>query len=103
MDVEPGQLVKSLVGRDKGKHYLVIGFEDGRVLLADGRSRSISKPKKKNPKHLQAYRCIFPGIKERILEGNLKDTEVRNILNSFLASNESHCPQYLRNSSENRS
>lgn len=103
MDVEPGQLVKSLVGRDKGKHYLIIGFEGGRVLLADGRSRSISKPKKKNPKHLQPYRCMLPGIMERIRQGKLSDTEVRNILNTFLTSNEDHRLHYLRNSSESGS
>jgi len=99
VDVEPGQLVKSLVGRDKGKHYLIIGFEASRVLLADGRIRSINRPKKKNPKHLQPYRCIVPGVKERIRQGNLRDTEVRNILNTFL-SNENCYPDYLRDSSD---
>lgn len=103
MDVEPGQLVKSLVGRDKGKHYLIIGFEGDKVLLADGRSRLINKPKKKNPKHLQPYRCVLNGMKERIRQGKLNDTEVRNILNAFLTSNESRCPHYLRNSSESGS
>lgn len=100
MDVEPGQLVKSLAGRDKGKHYLIIGFEAGKVLLADGRIRSISRPKKKNPKHLQPYRYIVPGVKERIRQGNLKDTEVRKILNTFLTNDENCRPDYLRNSSD---
>ena len=99
MDVEPGQLVRSLVGRDKGKHYLIIGFEAGRVLLADGRKRLIKQPKKKNVKHLQPYRYVVPGVKERIRQGNLNDTEVRNILNTFLTSNES----YLRDSSDSGS
>jgi len=102
VDVELGQVVKSLVGRDKGKHYLIIGYEAGRVLLADGRSRPISRPKKKNPKHLQPYRCMVPEVKERIRQGNLNDTEVRNILNTFLTSNESY-PHYLRNSSDSGS
>ena len=100
MDVEPGQMVKSLVGRDKGKHYLVMGFEGGRVMLADGRSRSVSRPKRKNLKHLQAYRCMAPGIKEKIRQGSIKDTEVRNILNTLLEKNENQQVQNLRDFSD---
>ncbi len=54
--LKPGQLVRSLAGRDKGKHYLVIGELDQKhVLLVDGRSRPVSRPKKKNIIHLQRY------------------------------------------------
>ncbi len=100
MDVEPGQLVKSLVGRDKGKHYLIIGFEGERVLLADGRGRSIGQPKKKNPKHLQPYRCVLHEAKERIRQGKINDTEVRNILNTFLTSDGNSRPLLPPDSSE---
>jgi large subunit ribosomal protein L14e len=103
VDVVPGQLVKSLQGRDKGNHYLVIGFEGERVLLADGRGRSVDRPKKKNPKHLQPYRCVSDGIKEIIRQGKLSDTELRNILNTFLMGNAVYCPDYLRNPSESGS
>jgi large subunit ribosomal protein L14e len=52
----PGQLVRSLAGRDKGEHYLVIKVLDPRqVLLANGRNRTLSRPKKKNIAHLQRY------------------------------------------------
>jgi ribosomal protein L14E/L6E/L27E len=56
VELKPGQLVRSLVGRDKGKHYLVLQELDQRnVLLVDGRSRTLAKPKKKNKAHLQHY------------------------------------------------
>ncbi len=56
VDLKPGQLVRSLAGRDKGKHYLVLGDLDQKhVLLVDGRSRPVSRPKKKNIIHLQRY------------------------------------------------
>ena len=103
MDVEPGQLVKSLVGRDKEKHYLVIGLEGDRVVLADGRGRPVSRPKKKNLKHLQSYRYIVPGLKERIRQGSINDTEVRNILNTLLEKNDNLRLQYLRNFSDGES
>ncbi len=55
-DFKPGQLVRSLAGRDKGKHYLVLRDLDQRyVLLVDGRVRSVDRPKKKNKAHLQRY------------------------------------------------
>ncbi len=81
MEMEPGQVVKSLAGRDKGKLYLVIGFAENKVLLADGRCRKISNPKKKNPKHLQPYRNVFPEVKKKIHQGNLDDNVIRYSLN----------------------
>ncbi len=56
VDLKPGQLVRSLAGRDKGKHYLVLQVLDEKyVLLVDGCRRSIARPKKKNKAHLQHY------------------------------------------------
>lgn len=56
VELKPGQLVRSLAGRDKGKHYLVLQEIDQRtVLLVDGYSRPLAKPKKKNKAHLQHY------------------------------------------------
>lgn len=56
VELKPGQLVRSLAGRDKGKHYLVLRELDPvYVLLTDGRSRPVSRPKKKNRAHLQHY------------------------------------------------
>lgn len=103
MQVELGQVVKSLAGRDKGKPYLIIGFTAGdRVLLADGRMRTVKKPKKKNIKHLQPYRSYFPEIKERIRLGNLNDHAVRNALNILFSTENKECnPPCLRTPSSN--
>jgi ribosomal protein L14E/L6E/L27E len=100
MELEPGQLVKSLAGRDKDKHYLVVGFLGNRVLLADGRSRPLQKMKKKNSKHLQPYRCAVPEIKKRIRQGKLTDTLIRDTLNMLLSqeNTEENCPRCLRTS-----
>ncbi len=84
--MEIGQLVKSLAGRDKGKHYLVTGFDGNFVLLSDGQVRLVTRPKRKNTKHLQPYRCVVPQIQEEIQQKTLKDTMVRNTLNALLAS-----------------
>lgn len=81
MDLEIGQVVRSRAGRDKDKHYIVIGFEGERVLVADGRARTVKQPKKKNLRHLQPYRFVIEEIKERIRQGNLSDAVLREQLN----------------------
>lgn len=48
-----GRLAFSKAGHDKGRLYLIIRQEGERVWLADGRTRSVQDPKKKNRKHIQ--------------------------------------------------
>ena len=48
-----GRLAFSRAGHDKGKLYLIVRQEGERVWLADGRTRSVQDPKKKNRKHIQ--------------------------------------------------
>lgn len=56
-ELKTGQLVRSLAGRDRGEHYLVLKVVDARyVLLVNGGSRPLARPKKKNKAHLQRYR-----------------------------------------------
>ncbi len=84
MELKPGQLVRSLAGRDKGKHYLVIGELDYKhVLLVDGRSRPVSRPKKKNIVHLQHYeRRAAPG--EMFSSAQLTDNQVLKLLKELV-------------------
>lgn len=50
---QPGQLVRSIAGRDKGRYYLVLAVKDREVLLSDGRNRPRAHPKVKNIRHVQ--------------------------------------------------
>lgn len=52
MDYRPGQLVRSLSGRDKGLYCVVVDTAQGRVLVADGKQHRVHEPKAKNPRHL---------------------------------------------------
>ena len=55
MEFAMGTVVIAKAGRDKGKAFAVIEVLDARtVLIADGRSRPIERPKRKNVIHLQA-------------------------------------------------
>ena len=55
MDIAKGSVVIAKAGRDKGKAFAVTEVLDARtVLIADGRSRPLERPKRKNVIHLQA-------------------------------------------------
>ena len=73
-----GRLATSRSGRDAGAVYLVIGAESATVVLvADGRHRSVARPKRKNVKHLELG-AIFPAVAERLAGGPpLTDEELR--------------------------
>lgn len=49
---EVGQVVLSTAGHDKGELLVVAGIEGKTVLLCNGKSRPLEKPKKKNIKHI---------------------------------------------------
>ncbi len=53
MNLKNCDIVLSIAGKDKGNFYMVVGFDNGRVLVSDGKSKTKEKPKKKNIKHLQ--------------------------------------------------
>ncbi|MDE6557546.1 MAG: KOW domain-containing RNA-binding protein [Clostridia bacterium] len=49
-----GGVVQSVQGRDDGKYYVIAEvLENGFVLVADGKTRTLENPKKKNVKHLR--------------------------------------------------
>ena len=51
--LKPYDVVLSLAGHDTGKLFMVIGGEEGRLLLCDGRNRKLENPKCKSPKHVR--------------------------------------------------
>lgn len=52
--LEVGQIVKSTAGHDKGDLLVVAGFEGKAVLVCDGKSRPLERPKKKNVRHIES-------------------------------------------------
>ena len=53
MRMENGRFAIAAAGHDKGKLYVTIGWQEGKYLLADGKTKTFEKPKKKKEKHLQ--------------------------------------------------
>jgi ribosomal protein L14E/L6E/L27E len=82
MEPELGQLVVSAAGRDKGRYYVVMQIvDDTTVTVADGTYRPVSKPKKKNIRHLMMTRMINKSLNEKLLAGiGPTNEEVREVL-----------------------
>lgn len=61
MSFSVGDVVISLAGHDKGDYNVVIATEDGFAWVANGKTKKIGNPKKKNLRHL-AYVCSSDDI-----------------------------------------
>lgn len=80
-------LASSKAGHDKNTVYVIIKEETEYVYLADGRLKTLEKPKKKNKKHIQIIKK-YPGseLMERIQTGQTEDAEIRKILEQYRKS-----------------
>ena len=52
MKINVGSVVKANAGRDGGSFFVVIATDKSYCFIADGKSRKLAKPKRKNMKHL---------------------------------------------------
>ena len=65
-----GQVVLSRRGKDRGNRYVVVGFpEEDRLALADADRFNVSRPKRKNPKHVQPTSLFAAEVAEWIRSG----------------------------------
>lgn len=79
-----GQIVYSKCGRDKGKAFIIVNFDDEFLYLVDGELRKVQSPKKKKKKHTQIVGKIDLHIK-KILDENLYllDADIKKALKYF--------------------
>ena len=65
-----GQIVISNAGHDRDSHLVVIGHEgENFVFVADGRLRTVEKPKRKKLRHVLRTDIYSPKISKKILQG----------------------------------
>ena len=77
---EPGRVVESVQGRDKGYFFLVLEAKEGIVMIADGRRHRLENPKKKKTKHLRAKPVLLDLKALRPEGGALQDSDLRRAL-----------------------
>lgn len=72
--VEIGRVVFSKCGRDEGRRFLVTSvIDEDFVLIADGRTHTAQKQKKKRKKHLKATETIIDRMREKLVLGETPD------------------------------
>ena len=78
---EPGRVVESIQGRDRGGFFLVLeNAGDGIVTIADGSRHRLAHPKKKKTKHLRAKPVLLDLERLRPEGGKLQDSDLRRVL-----------------------
>ena len=77
---EPGRVVESIQGRDKGYFFLVLEADGGFATIADGRRHRLENPKKKKTKHLRAKPVLLDLKTLRPEGGALQDSDLRRAL-----------------------
>lgn len=76
-----GATVVSKAGRDEGRTFLVVeSVDEEYVLIVDGETHKVEKPKKKKRKHLKLSREPEAAIVERLNKGGIENHEVRSWL-----------------------
>ncbi|MEA4869658.1 hypothetical protein SDC9_149165 [bioreactor metagenome] len=80
-----GAVCVSRAGHDKGRAFLIIGvYDDRHVLLSDGETRKLPKPKKKKLSHLHIEPYFAKEIAKRLDSGEkILDADVRKALQLF--------------------
>ena len=77
---EPGRVVESIQGRDKGNFFLVLEAAEGIVMIAEGRRHKLENPKKKKTKHLRAKPVLLDLKALRPEGGALQNSDLRRAL-----------------------
>lgn len=100
---QPGRIVISRAGRDKGSAAVITERLDlHHVLVADGDRRPVAKPKRKNIRHLAMTRVLMPVVGadqppgrpgRRMVQARSKwatDESIRRALAEFIARDKPH-------------
>ena len=77
MKIIRGTVVRSISGHDSGRWYIVLSTDGRFALIADGKSRTINNPKRKNHIHLAPTVTV---LSEEMLD---HDESIRNALKRF--------------------
>ena len=91
-DVNISDVVIATAGRDQGKLFYVVGTDPVYLMLANGKDRTLDKPKRKKRKHVQKVLRAETRVAAKIASGDkVLNSELRRDLAFFsrgLQSNE---------------
>ena len=76
MKLLKGSVVIAEAGRDGGGHFAVIDFDEKYCLIADGKSRKLANPKRKNIKHVRVTNSMID-------LNDITDKKLRKLMSEF--------------------
>ena len=80
-DIMISDVVVSTAGRDQGKLFYVIGTDPVYLTLANGKDRTLEKPKRKKRKHIQKVLRSETRVAEKLRQGDkVLNSELRKDL-----------------------
>ena len=71
MEFKRGLVVRVIAGHDAGRFCVIVGSEEGFCMIADGKHRKLSQPKKKNIRHL-APTAMYLDLDEVLTDRQLR-------------------------------
>ena len=92
-DFNISDVVVSTAGRDKDKLFYVIGTDPVYLTLANGKDRSLDKPKRKKRKHIQKVLRSETRVAEKLRNGDrVLNSELRRDLAYLSREMQSNAP-----------
>ena len=76
MKLLKGSVVRAEAGRDGGGYFAVIDSDEKYCMIADGKSRKLEAPKRKNIKHIRVTNSMID-------VNEITDKKLRNMLKQF--------------------
>ena len=76
MKLLKGSVVIAEAGRDGGKYFAVVEADEKYCLIADGKSRKLSAPKRKNIKHVRVTNSMID-------LNDITDKKLRKLMKEF--------------------
>ena len=78
-----GDILVSTAGHDRGEYYLVIECDKDFIYVANGRLKTLDKPKKKNIKHVSRLGKSDEFIDIRKSDNNFNDVKLKYLLKKW--------------------
>lgn len=82
-----GRFVISRAGHDKGNVYVCLAADERGLVLADGESKKLAAPKRKNRRHIQLTNAsLTRELADRLRSGKVRDEELARELRLYRKS-----------------
>lgn len=87
-EVQIGQIVRVLKGKDAGSFYVIMQIIDDKfVMIVDGAKRKFDQPKRKNIQHLELQPMISSEVVHSLQEsGRVTNAKLRYAVNAYVES-----------------